>query len=102
MENMIAERKMVFIKAGQAESIITISIGIPYKVNEVQWSCPVALDGAYEHLSDISGGDSFQALMLAQRLLRTLLRGLVEDGGQILDLDERKDVDINALFDSGT
>ena len=101
MKTKIADRKMIFAKPGQEESIVRISIGMPYKVDEVQWSCPVALDGIYEKLADISGTGSFQALMLAQKLLRTLLRGLVEDGGQLLSFDERKDVDIDALFDSG-
>jgi hypothetical protein len=101
MKNKIAERKIIFMKPGKEESVVKIEIGMPYKVDDVQWSCPVALDGVYEKLADISGTDSFQALMLAQKLLRTLLKGLVEDGGKLLSFDERKEVDLDTLFESG-
>jgi hypothetical protein len=76
----IAERKVILEKEGQNDSVVTIRIGAPYRVDDVQWSCPVALEGLYERLADISGVDSFQCLMLAQKVIRTLLEGVVEEG----------------------
>ena len=99
--NSVAERRIVLAREGQEDSVITIRIGIPYEVDAFQWSCPVALDGLYERLVDLSGVDSFQALMLAQSVLRTLLKAVVEEGGRLVSLGEREDIDIDVLFDKG-
>ena len=97
----IAERELVLIKPGGKESIVTIRIGRPYKVDDSQWSCPVEMEGFHKKLRDQSGNDSFQSLMLAQKLIRDLLKYHIEDGGQVLSVENRSPIDIKDLFESG-
>jgi hypothetical protein len=47
------------------------------------------------------GVDSFQALMLAQKLLLQLMLGVIEDGGSFRDDEDDSPVDINRLFAAG-
>jgi hypothetical protein len=101
MNSYIAERKLILKKSDGKECPITIRIGKPYKVDDVQWSCPVQLEGMYKKLSDQSGVDSFQALMLAQNLVRCLLNSFIEEGGVVLSTEEKNVVNLDALFESG-
>lgn len=101
MDKYIAERELVLIKPDGKESVVTIRIGRPYKVDGLQWSCPVEMEGFHKKLADQSGTDSFQSLMLAQKLIRDLLKYHIEDGGQILSVEDRTPIDIIVLFESG-
>ena len=101
MKEAIAERKLILINPDGNEFPITIYIGKPYRVDGVQWACSVEIEGLYKNLSDISGVDSFQSLMLAQRLIYNLLKHFVEDGGKILSVDKTNEVNLNILFESG-
>jgi hypothetical protein len=60
------------------------------------------LDGLHSKLRDIRGHDSFQALMLAQRLAHQLLTAHVDKGGKLLDGPAGSPVSVDALFNSGT
>ena len=101
MDKYIAERELVLIKPDGKERVVTIRIGQPYKVDDLQWSCPVEMEGFHKKLADQSGTDSFQSLMLAQKLIRDLLKYHIEDGGQILSVEDRTPIDIIVLFESG-
>ena len=80
---------------------IVIRIGLPYRASDVDWACPVAIDGLFVSLADQRGVDSFQALMLAQSLVRNLLRDFVSKGGVLKDEDGVSVVDVTRLFESG-
>jgi hypothetical protein len=80
---------------------IEVQLGVPYPASDVDWACSVGLIGLYDHLSDQHGIDSWQALTLAQRLVRTLLEAFVEDGGKLFDRRGGEAVTVATLFDRG-
>lgn len=82
---------------------IEVGIGRPVACGDQEWKCPVSLSGLHDRLADQHGIDSWQALMLAQRLARHLLGYFLEDGGQLWDPDsEGAHVDLSGMFSGGT
>lgn len=80
---------------------MTLRIGKPYRASDVDWACPVALEGLQPKVPDMHGVDSFQALMLAQKLLLQLMSGVIEDGGSFRDDEDDSPVDLAKLFAAG-
>ena len=101
MADAIAERTLACIKPDGQRVSVTLRIGKPYRASDVDWACPVALEGLQSRLPDMHGVDSFQALMLAQKLLLQLMSGVIEDGGSFRDDEDDSPVDINKLFAAG-
>jgi hypothetical protein len=97
----IAQRDLVAVKSTREEHVIEVRVGKPYQCATGEWACPVALNGLYANLRDQHGDDSFQALMLAQRLARNLLNGFIEDGGELLDASGGSRIDVERLFGTG-
>lgn len=82
---------------------IEVGIGTPVCCGDQEWKCAVVLSGLHNKLSDQHGIDSWQALMLAQRLARQLLGYFVEDGGQLFNAEsEESPVNLSAMFSGGT
>ena len=77
---------------------VTLRIGKPYRASDVDWACSVEAEGLFERLADIHGVDSFQALVLAQGLLRTLLRGQISDGSTFWWAETHEQLDIEEMF----
>jgi hypothetical protein len=101
MQEAIASRELICIKADGQELPVIIRVGKPYQVDEVTWGCPVEAAGLYRRLSDAYGADSFQALMLAVWLLRDLVQSFVRDGGTIVSVEGREEVNLERLFSTG-
>jgi hypothetical protein len=80
---------------------IEVQVGVPYSISDSEWACPVGLAGLHERLRDQHGNDSWQALMLAQRLARTLLEAFVEDGGKLFVSRGGEAFDAVRFFGSG-
>lgn len=80
---------------------IEVGIGRPIACGDQEWKCAILLGGLHDRLADARGIDSWQALMLAQRLARQLLEYFLEDGGQLSD-PENIPVDLSAMFSGGT
>ena len=100
MRTYIAERT-IYLKYIDGEvKEVNIAIGQPYQKEAGSWACPIQLKGLFEDLTDVNGEDSFQALMLAQNLARTLLKALSEKGWHVYT-DTNNDVDIDTLFQVG-
>jgi hypothetical protein len=97
----IATRELTAVRAQQGEFPVRVAIGQPYRVAAGEWACAVKLDGLYGGLSDQHAADSFQALMLAQNLLRSLLARFVHDGGQLFDSPGGSLVSVEELFRTG-
>lgn len=97
----VASRTLVATDASRGMFSIHLVIGQPYRCAENEWACSIALDGLYEHLWDQHGVDSFQALMLAQNLAKTLLSDFVANGGLLLSAPGGTAVDVEHLFSSG-
>jgi hypothetical protein len=100
MPTYIAERILYLKNTDEAVKEVNIGIGQPYKKGEGDWACPIQLKGLFEDLLDVHGEDSFQALMLAQNLARTLLNALVEKGWKVYSYAD-KEVDVDTLFQVG-
>jgi hypothetical protein len=100
MRTYIAERKLYLKNTDEEVNEVNLSIGQPYQKEDGSWACPIQLKGLFEDLSDVSGEDSFQALMLAQNLARTLLNALAEKGWNVYSF-EGKEVDVDILFQVG-
>jgi hypothetical protein len=94
----MATRDLTAFHPDRGGFVVTVCIGQPYCISEDESACPVALLGLHSKLRDQHGADSFQALMLAQKLAQMLLVSFVEDGGQLLDAPGGKTVDVAALF----
>jgi len=97
-DDAIAERQLICERAGGKRVRVTLRIGKPYRASDVDWACSVAAEGLFEHLADIHGIDSFQALILAQGLLRNLMRSEIEDGGTFWWADTHEELDVEAMF----
>ncbi len=97
----IAERQLACERPNGERTLITLRLGKPYQSSDVDWACPVALEGLYTSLSDMHGVDSFQSLMLAQALLRQLMRSVIEDGGCFRSVEDNEPIDLEALFARG-
>src|SRR5258706_17450 len=94
----IAERHVICERAGGGRVRVTLRIGKPYRASDVDWACPVEAEGLFENLADIHGIDSFQALVLAQGLLRNLMHGEVADGSTFWWADTHEQLDIEEMF----
>jgi hypothetical protein len=100
MHPYIAERILYLKNTDEELKEVHVGIGQPYQKEEGSWACPIQLKGLFEDLSDVNGEDSFQALMLAQNLIKTLLNALVEKGWTVYSYAE-KEVDVDTLFQVG-
>ena len=103
-QSYIATRELLAEDASRGQFTIRVCVGHPYEVSADEWACPVALEGLHPHLRDQHGIDAFQALMLAQKLARTLLLAFVEDGGILRDShdSDHHGMSIDNLFGGGT
>ena len=100
MHTYIAERTLHLKNTDGEVKEVNLGIGQPYEEEEGSWACPIQLKGLFEHVSDARGEDSFQALMLAQNLAKTLLNALVEKGWSVYSFSD-KEVDVDTLFKVG-
>lgn len=100
MNDHLAQRTLFLKNPNEKVKEVILSIGHPYKKDDDTWACGIGLTGLYPNLADVCGEDSFQALMLAQKLAKTLLIDFVDKGGKIYS-DEDHEVDVNILFQSG-
>ena len=79
-------------------STLSVEIGRPYKTSDGPWACPVNIRGLYDNLIDIRGEDSLQALCLAASLVRSLLTGVIENGGRLLHPNTNDSYELDATF----
>ena len=98
--DLIATRRLVASRPGEAEFTITVGIGAPAPFAGDEWTCFVKLDGLFSGRA-VHASDSWQALMLAQALARQLLTHFVEDGGTLRDSATNEPVDVTRLFAGG-
>ncbi len=98
MQEIIAERDLIGIKPDGSKFKIMLKIGKPYTVDGVTWTCSVGAIGLYKRLREISGIDSFQALMQAIKFLKQLIEYFIDDGGNLLSPDDETPVEISDIF----
>jgi hypothetical protein len=99
--SFIASRELTGVDSTGREFPVKLAIGQPYQDGD-DWRCPVLLEGFLSVQPRPLGVDSFQALMLAQRLARQYLTAFVEErAGRLLDSPGGNSVAIEALFEDG-
>jgi hypothetical protein len=98
--HIVSELSVAFVHPDGRKVAGRIWIGQPEVVDDVESRCPVGLDGLHERLPPISGGDTLQALLLAVRLVGSLLRDFHESGGQVFHSETDDAVDLGAYFGS--
>jgi hypothetical protein len=96
-----AERKIVCVFADGRCQSVSLRIGRPHRLSGGDWACPVSVDGLYAKLPAVNGVDSWQALMLAIRLVKYLLETEVERGAVLHWPDNEKAISPSELFSSG-
>jgi hypothetical protein len=97
--SFIATRELTGVDPTGREFPIKLAIGLPYQEGD-DWRCPVLLEGFLSIQPRPVGFDSFQALMLAQRLARQYLTAFVEErAGRLLDSPGGSSVSIETLFE---
>ena len=87
--SFVASEELVWLKADGSEVRLIARVGIPYKVDDHLFRCPVELVGLDKRYPDIAGGSSMQALCLATSLLATRLSHLLEDGARLVYPEDR-------------
>ncbi len=98
MSQKVASVDLICVRPDGSQTPVRAWVGMPKRLSEKEWACPVGLDGLYDHLADIRGADSLQSLCLALTLIRSLLENLVEPGGRLLDSQDRHDYPIKSVF----
>ena len=96
----MAQRDIVASSKEGDERTIAIRIGQPYRRDTGEWVCPVAVEGLLS-VRLIFGEDSFQALMLAQSVIKSVLSDFVDKGGRLLDSPGGIEIDIERLLSTG-
>jgi hypothetical protein len=99
MKEIVAERKLTCINREGHRFNVIIRIGKPYLITDLDWACPVEAEGLYKTLADQHGVDSIQALLLSIKLLKQLLRNIMENGGKILVFEDEMELNIQDLFE---
>jgi hypothetical protein len=95
---MIAERKLICQRANGERVLVTLRIGKPYPASDVDWACSAEAEGLFDRLADMHGVDSFQALILAQGLLRNLLSAEIEKGSTLHWRESGERMSLEDLF----
>jgi hypothetical protein len=98
---VIAERVIWAVDKNSRGFDIALMIGKPYQITDTpngDWACPVALIGLHGAPRDIRGVDSWQALTLAQEVLRVLLELFVESGGKLFWEKDGEEITVESLF----
>jgi hypothetical protein len=85
MDTITAISSIMGQRHGEESFQIQVKIGVPFQcgIDPEEWACPVALTPLYNHLHDVHGSDSFQALCLAISLVLDLLHEFKEKDGAL-------------------
>ena len=100
--DVIAERKLECRKAKGGRVPVVLRLGRPYRVGDGDWACAVEATGLQQRFPDVHGVDSWQSLVLAQDLLRSLIQGVLERGDVFYWPDSGDEMPLEAIFGRGT
>lgn len=97
-DGLMAQRKLYALAADGSGFEIGLGIGKPYRISAEEWACAVQVHGLHDHLSDMHGIDSWQALQLACQLAAQMLGYFAESGGRIFWEKDGEQLAISDLF----
>lgn len=87
MASYIASEQIQLIWPDGARKVVDIGIGCPFVDENGTAKCPVSMEGLYGRLSDVAGVSTLQALLLAARLVHSLLKYKTEEGVSLWNFD---------------
>lgn len=90
----VSRLDVAFVRPDGSRTQGVIAVGRPFRNESGGASCPVRLEGLYPSLSDMTGQDELQALLLAVGLLERLLRAFVDEGGEVRFHDGGRDASL--------
>jgi hypothetical protein len=97
----LATAEFLLARPGRDASLVTVVIGRPYLVSELEARCPVELRGFESQYPDISGTNTLQALCLALTIVRRRLEDALDKGCILSDAEGGEPYDpedVAALF----
>jgi len=94
----IAEITIFAIDHESREFEIRAAVGVPYETDSGEWACPVTLEGLLGLNHDIYGVDSWQSLVLAQRIVHNILSYFVADGGKLFWEKGGEEISVAELY----
>ena len=100
MNEVVAERELIGETVARGRFPVRIRIGKPYPASDVDWACPVAVEGMEWPFPDMHGVDSLQALTLALYIARQSLEDFLEKGGTLF-WPEGEAATLESIFGKG-
>jgi hypothetical protein len=94
---IIAKRKIVWLKKAGTSQLVTIKISKPRHVQSI-WECTVILEGISDQPYYVRGVDSFQAICLALGFVRNVLEQQLQRGGKLLWSDKSGEINLDVMF----
>lgn len=94
---VIASERFLCADPSGKEVELTVEIGEPYRIDEQEAACPVAIRG-WHRLPDVHGNGTLQALSLAISLAHKLLSDCEDKGYAILEPETREPAALDATF----
>lgn len=91
---------MIFRKKDGEHIVSEIQIGAPYKKDDWEWACDIEVPGIQKR-TPVHGVDSFQSLILALNVLKTILEKFEKHGGTILFPDDKERISVEEIFAHG-
>jgi hypothetical protein len=99
VNEVVAERELVGEAAGRGRFAVRIRIGKPYS-SDVDWACPVTVEGVDWPFPDMHGIDSLQALTLALQFARHAIENFLQKGGTLF-WPEGEPATLESIFGKG-
>ena len=100
MKEVVAERELVGETSAGGRFPIRIRIGKPYPASDIDWACPVTVEGMEWPFPDMHGVDSLQALTLALNFARHSLEDFLKKGGALF-WPEGEPATLESIFGKG-
>lgn len=95
---VIAERDLTCVRRYGGRISVRLRIGKPVPKAGGDWTCWVEATGLLDGPKDIYGVDSFQALLLGQALLKSLVRDEFQKGSTFLAFQPEEPVGFEEIF----
>jgi hypothetical protein len=88
----VADLRLHLVRQGTTrKSRLHVRVGVPQPDGQ-DWYCPVYIKGLDNKVTRVFGVDSWQALVLALRMVEAMLRREVREGGQLYYLGSKTSV----------
>jgi len=94
----IAEITIFAVDHESREFEIQAAVGVPYETDSGEWACPLTLEGYLGLNHNIYGVDSWQSLVLAQRIVHNILSYFVADGGKLFWEKGGEEISVAELY----